>query len=168
MVAADPTQPGRYTLGVLNSTGTQFMVDVTTDSGATWSGPTLVAENATKVHFKPWMAYSPEGILGLTWRANQPGPGPTFPYSVWAAFSSDAGTTFSTPLEISGANSPAPDPKQAAVDDVSWISLNKHNVFVAWGDWRPGEMSGFFSSVKVQAFKHPCPDTPRDDRCRDR
>jgi hypothetical protein len=139
----------------LNATGTQFLVYLTDDWGTTWSGPASVAEDATKVHFKPWMAYSTGGVLGLTWRTDQPGPGPTFPYNVWAAVSHDGGATFSQPLEISTANSPAPDPRQVATDDVSFINLDRHNAFVAWGDWRPGEMSGYFSSVKLQAFIRP-------------
>jgi hypothetical protein len=185
MVAADPTQAGRFTVAVLNSTAGQFLVYTTTDSGTTWTGPTVVSEDATKVHFKAWMAYSPQGVLGITWRTNQPDPDaglvnraavtedadstscpvdddpnnfdpcdPPFPYNVWAAISNNNGASFSQPLEISTGNSPAPDPKQVATDDTSNINLDGQDAFVAWGDWRPGEMTGYFSTIKLQAFNH--------------
>ena len=34
------------------------------------------------------------------------------------------------------------------------ITLDNHDAFIAWGDWRPGEDQGFFSAVKLQAFSH--------------
>jgi hypothetical protein len=160
LVAANPAAAGRYAIAVLNSAGTEFLVYRTADGGNTWSGPTVVTEDNTKVHFKPRMAYSPHGVLGLMWRTNQPGPGPTFPYNVWAAITDDRETSddnrgaFSEPLEVSTADSPAPDPTQLAVDDFSFLTLDREDLFVAWADWRPGEMSGFFSAVKLQAFRH--------------
>ena len=100
------------------------------------------------------MVYSPQGVLGLAWLTIQPGPGPTFPYNVWAAISNDGGATFSEPLRISSADSPAPDPVRGDAFRAVFIDLDRRNAFISWPDWRPGERSGFFSAVKLQAFEH--------------
>jgi hypothetical protein len=153
-VTADPTTPGHFTVAVLNASAGEFLAYVTGDSGTSWSGATVVTEDATKTHQRPWMAISPDGVIGLMWRSNQPGAGPTFPYNVWAAISTDGGTTFGAPLEISSSNSPAPDPAYLGSDDFSFISLDHRDAFVGWADWRPGERAGYFSAVKLQAFTH--------------
>jgi hypothetical protein len=152
MVVADPSVLGHFAVAVLTAGDTQFQVYQTHDSGSTWSGPTVVTEDATKRKIKPWMAYSPDGVLGLAWRSNEPGPGPTFPYNVWAAASHDGGMTFSPPLKVSTATSPAPDPQLDGLDCCSSIALSRQAAFVTWGDWRPGENSIFFSAIKLQAF----------------
>ncbi len=73
---------------------------------------------------------------------------------VFAAISHDAGATFSDPLQISTAASPGPDPKMLeGGDDTSFINLDGQDAFVAWGDWRPGDVSGYFSAVKLHAFR---------------
>jgi hypothetical protein len=160
MVAADPAAPGHFNVVVLNSTGTQFLVYRTTDSGNTWSGPAAVG-NTPGIHFKPSLAYSPDGVLGLMWR-NWTGTPNSSPYNVWAATSNDEGQTFSAPLEISQplnvngsvqTDSPTPDPSWLFFDDDSYITMNNQYAFIAWGDWRPGDRSGFFSAVKLEAFK---------------
>jgi hypothetical protein len=188
-------------VAALNSTSEQFLVYQTLDFGATWSGSTVMTEDASTVHFKPWINYSAQGVLGLMWRsvdtdppaanavtanavtanavtanavtandgtaADDSGPPPGFPddtndgdppstpYTVWAAISYDGGATFSNPLEIST----APSPAQSAstndfADDDSFISLDGQHAYIAWADWRPGDRSGFFSDVKLQAFTH--------------
>jgi hypothetical protein len=176
MVTADPMAPGTYSLAVLNATGTEFLVHVTHDSGATWSQvPTVVTDNPSTTKFKTWMSYSPKGVLGLMWRstaadadvANPTGtsgagdaseadpPDPPSPYTVFAANSDDQGATFSDPLQISTGESPAPDPLMPfGTDDTSFINLDNQDAYVAWGDWRPGDVAGFFSAVKLQAFNH--------------
>jgi hypothetical protein len=100
------------------------------------------------------MAVSPDGVIGIRWRSNDAGSGPTFPYRVWAASSKDGGATFSDPLQITTAPSPAPDPLYLGSDDFSFINLSHQDAFVGWADWRPGERAGFFSAIKLQAFNH--------------
>jgi hypothetical protein len=157
LVAADPSTPGHYSVAVLNNSQTAFSVFQTRNSGRTWSGPTTVA-NDGKTHWNPYLAYSPYGVLGLVWRTNEPGPGPTFPYSIWAAISNNGGRTFSRPLEVNCC-SPAAPPGQLFTggdipQDLSAIALSSKGVYVAWGDWRTGERNIFFSAIKYQAFYH--------------
>jgi hypothetical protein len=158
LVAADPAQAGTFTVAVLNTTGTAFQVFVTHDNGATWSRPAIVTDNSTTMKFKPWINYSPSGDAGLMWRSNtQPGSSPTLPYQLFAAISDNQGATWSPPLQISTAPSPGSDPAWTSFgdrDDTSVIALNNQNAYIGWGDWRPGDVQGFFSAVKLQAFNH--------------
>jgi hypothetical protein len=97
------------------------------------------------------MNYSPKGVLGLMWRTNQGGGA----YDVWAATSDDGGATLSEALRISSANSPGQSPSTyQGLDDTSFISVDGQDAFIGWGDWRPGERSGYFSAVKLQAFTY--------------
>ena len=128
----------------------------TSDSGNTWSGPTTVAEDPDKTHWHPWMAYSPEGVLGMMWQTNETDPYPALsPYSVWAATSDDGGGMFNV-LRVSKADSPAPASgpfNGRTADDLSYIALDEQRVYVIWSDWRSGERNNFFSSIELQAFK---------------
>ncbi len=156
LVAADPTDPGTSTVAVMNSTATAFLSYVTHDNGVTWSGPTTLTDDSTTVKFKTWINYSPDGLLGLAWRSRTlPGGNATTPYLMFAATSDDQGATWSDPLQISTAPSPGSDPLWLGGDrdDTSVIVLSKHDVLVGWGDWRPGEVQGFFSAIKRQAFR---------------
>jgi len=158
-LAADPTTPGHFTVAVLNSTSSRFLVFQTRDSGTTWSAPTEVFDSGPAfVKQRPWMAYSPDGVLGMMWRANQASGIDTAPFLVWAATSDDGGATLSTPLQISTVVSPAPDNGYTAEDDFSFIALSHQDAFIGWADWRgapnSGDRAGFFSGVKLQAFTH--------------
>ena len=170
-MAADPSKKDHFTVAVLNQGDTQFQVFQTNDAGKTWSGPTTVTENATKQHYHAWMAYSPTGVVGLMWRTRQPAPGqnatapaatpagpgggPALPYNVWAAISRDGGATFSEPLKVSSADSPAADSATFGNfgDDYSSIVLDRDYAYVGWADWRPGDRSGFFRAIKLSEFE---------------
>jgi hypothetical protein len=110
----------------------------------------MVSEDATKTQWKPWMAYSPDGTLGLMWRTWQGSPNSS-PYNVWAAFSRGGGATFTQPLEVSDGDSaaPFPHPFPTFADDFSFIALDEHHAFVAWADWRPGARQGFLSIIRL-------------------
>jgi BNR repeat protein len=157
LVAADPTRPDHITVAFLNSANTSLTVLQTHDGGSTWSTPTSVAENAN-IHWKPWMAYGPDGTLGLMWRT-WTGAANTSSYNVWAAISFDGGSTFTKPLEVSNGDSPPPNSAllfPTFADDFSNITLDRQDAFVSWADWRPGggtQRQGFISEVKLQAFK---------------
>jgi hypothetical protein len=144
----------------LNTGRTQFSVFQTRDSGKTWTGPTIVA-NDGKTHWNPWLAYSPKGILGLVWRTNEEAAFPArTPYSIWAATSDDGGSTFSPPLEVNCCSPASPPPNQYGGgngnlgQDFSGIALSDkgQGVYVGWGDWRTGERNLFFSAIKYQTF----------------
>lgn len=164
-VGADPTRKEHFTVALLNDSGANFLVYHTPDAGKTWSDAVTITEAASKTHFAPYVGYSPKGEFGLMWRTYEPNPEnptaspPIMPYSVWAAVSKDGGTTFSKPLQVSQANSPAPpsDPNDAFsfVGDhgPSGIALDGHDgVYVVWADWTPGERAIFFSAIDIHAF----------------
>jgi len=168
MVAADPSKPGHFAVALAANSGKEFDVYQTSDSGNAWTGPAIVSDDSTKSHYHAWLAYSPNGVLGIMWRTRLPGPGqsagpvtegfgggPIWPYSVWAAISRDSGTTFGEPLRVSGSDSPAPQSGAFgnAADDYSSITLDREYAYVGWADWRPGDRSAFFRAIKFDAFK---------------
>ena len=172
LVAADPSKPGHFAIALLMNNSAEFFVYQTNDSGETWNGPATVSDDINKSHYHAWMAFSPGrgddddradhddhhgSVLGLMWKTREAPPGgATFvPYNVWAAISDDGGATFSDPLKVSSATSPAPDarPFGNGGDDFSFITFTAHEALVGWADWRPTERSGFFSAIKLQAFK---------------
>jgi hypothetical protein len=168
LVAADPSKAGHFAVAIPRD-GNQFEVYRTSDAGKSWSKPAIVTEDATKRHYHGWIVYSRQGVLGIMWRTLQPQPGqtvsgppaggpgggPSFPYNVWAAISKDGGTVFSEPLEVSSANSPAPQAGMFANsgDDYSAMAVDGDNVYVGWADWRPVERQGFISTLKVSEFR---------------
>jgi hypothetical protein len=88
----------------------------------------------------------------------------TSPYNVWASVSLDGGKSFTTPLEVSNGDSPAPSPINMGPffatigDDFSYITFNNHDAFVGWTDWRVTdsqgypERQGFISIIPLAAF----------------
>jgi hypothetical protein len=177
MVAADPAHRGTFTVAALDSAGapagesgnaageegeeegaagTALIISVTRDGGKAWSKPVRVTDDADTQKFKAAVAYSPGGVLGMVWRSNtQPGSEVTIPYNVFVATSKDQGATWSAPLRVTSKPSPGSDPgfDSGGLDDLSYISLNGKDVFTGWGDWRPGEVQGYFSAAKLAAFK---------------
>jgi hypothetical protein len=164
-VGADPTTKEHFTVALLDQSGADILVYQTPDSGVTWTGGVKVSEDATKTHFAPWATYSATGQFGLMWRTYEADPqnptasAPIKPWSVWAAVSKDGGATFSQPLKVSKANSPAPnsDPNDAFsfVGDhgPSGMAMDGDGgVYVVWADWTPGERAIFFSAINSQSF----------------
>jgi hypothetical protein len=168
MVAADPSRQGQFTIAVPIN-GREYHVYRTHDAGQTWAGPVALSEDVAKTHYHSSMAYSGKGVLGIMWQTAQsppgqaavaapaggPGGGPAFPYNVWAAISRDGGASFSAPLKISSADSPAPpsDPFGNAGDDYSAIAVSGDHVYVTWADWRSQERASFFRDVALEEFK---------------
>jgi hypothetical protein len=164
-VGADPKKKEHFTVALLSESGDQFSVYQTPDSGKTWSDAVKISEDPSKTHFAPFVATSPNGEFGLMWRTYEPDPQnrtaspPIMPYSVWAVITKDGGATFSKPLKVSKANSPAPpsDPN----DSFSFIGDHGPSgmamdgdggVYVVWADWSPGERAIFFSAINAEAF----------------
>jgi hypothetical protein len=178
-VSADPTKKNHFTATLMNQSGADFLVYQTPDAGKTWSAGVRVTEDASKSHFAPYVAMSPKGEFGLMWRTHESDPskphapdsaasreplsemgrGPSLPFSVWAVVSKDGGATFSQPLKISKANSPAPpdDPNDAfrIVGDhgPSGMAIDGFGgVHVVWADWTPGERAIYLSSINIKSF----------------
>jgi len=167
LVAADPVRAGYFTLAIPIN-GREFHIYRTRDAGKTWSGPVALTEDVGKTHYHAAMAYSQKGVLGIMWRTAQtppgasaigapaggPGGGPAYPYNVWTAVSRDGGATFSAPLEVSSADSPAPPsgPFGNAGDDYSSIAISGDHVYVTWADWRSQERANFFRDIGLNAF----------------
>jgi hypothetical protein len=175
-LAADPGRPGRYAIGVLSPSRTNFLALVTDNSGTTWSGPVTVQETAPGVDFKQWMAYGPTGVLGLMWRKERSdfpappqtsgpmsfftasGPG----YDVYAGISCDGGTTWLAPVRVNAEPSLA---GPVGRDDLSYIALDAHDAHLVWGDRRmvakvkntPTGMGGiqvFYGRVPFSILSH--------------
>lgn len=166
LLGADPTKEGHFIGVLLNDDGSDLLLLQTSDSGATWNMTVTLGEDKAKTHFAPWVASSPSGEFGVMWRtyetdgAKAGASPPYMPYSVWAVVSKDNGATFSKPLKVSKANSPAPpdDPNDSFsfVGDhgPSGMALDDHDgAYVVWADWTPGERAIFFSAINTKAFQ---------------
>jgi hypothetical protein len=167
-------------------------VATTDDSGLSWSSPTVLGnEPVTHITSRPWISYTsvlkhrgehepkhqqgsngPTGVLAILWRNAYPPfdrasflvPGTQ---NVFTVISRNNGETFSAPVQLNSASSPAPDPKQVAEDDVSWVAANTEYVFGAWGDWRAtannpvapgssppsGELNSWIGRASLSSFR---------------
>ena len=130
---ADPVHRGHFV--VMTNPGDGYLrVYRTTDDGKTWSGPTRVGVQGFTV-VKPWINFSPHGMLGVGWRATRADGS----YAFYAAESPDGGRTFPHTLRLSSRFSPAAPPYYVAGDDTSTVALSDDRLYAAWGDWRaPG------------------------------
>lgn len=117
-VAADPSQPGRF--AILTTGGGSVQIYVTLDRGISWvDAVRLNGHPGAKYPFavqRPWISYSPIGVLAVFWRSNYPGSPPAAtglppgPQDVFAAVSFDGGSTFSEPLKLNARPGASPDP----------------------------------------------------------
>lgn len=153
-VAQDPSRPGHYAVAVPGSGTTGLIVYQTTDSGSTWSKPATVQVGTSR----PWIAYSPNGVLGVMGRAVASDNSQT----VLAAFLPDGGSSFQPPTTVS--TSPSPPSGNAYIslyDDVSWITMTNCYAYLAWGDWRhaSGDTTGETNAWMARL------DLPRSSNC---
>lgn len=86
-------------------TGSYMRVGVirSIDGGNTWSRPVPVAPpSANHDQFFPWLSVNDTGLVGVSWldRRNDPA---NIDYQAFAAFSTDAGQTFQTNVQLSTA-----------------------------------------------------------------
>jgi hypothetical protein len=144
-VAADPGQPGRYAIGILNRDATSLVVVVTDNSGETWSAPSTIPEKAEGKDFKQWMDYGPTGVLGFMWKKERadlstPPPGPQRigqtwgkAFDVYASVSCDGGLTW-PPAGRVNAETSASGPN--GFDDLSYLAMDAHYAHMVWGDRR--------------------------------
>ena len=156
MITADPYHRGHFAMQVFDSSGTENQVYTTDDSGATWQGPTQVAESPPNQRFKPWITYGANGDIALVWRTWHGAPDSS-PYDVSAAVGRDQGQSapvFSAPMRISSATGSYPN-GYIAGDDFSWVITNGQYVYIGWGDARSGPVQCWISRVPLADFAVP-------------
>lgn len=141
---ADPSRRGAFAVMTSDSVG-RVLIYRTSDLGKTWRGPAAVGVPQTSV-VKPWLGFSPQGVLGVGWRA-QHSDGT---YDFWAAVSYDHGKTLSRLTKISRASSPKSDPYNIGGDDTSSIAISATTLYAAWGDWRGGLADIWFGGLSLQ------------------
>ncbi len=147
-IATDPSHPGRYSVLVVQRNGAAAAVYVTDDAGATWSSAAVVIGATTgsqDTRTKPWLSYSPLGVLGAMWRTTH-GDGT---YEAWASVSRDGGRTFGEPRRISAAPSPPPGQDYVAGDDFSTVTLTRDRLYAGWGDWRSGHLDAWIGGFSL-------------------
>ena len=175
-VAADPSHPGRFAImsGGEEVTDWQsfnpneLLVSVTSDSGKTWSPTAHIGEAPSNPRWMPWIAYAPNGVLGVSYRTKYgtasclaPEQCSNTSYAMWAAISADGGFRFAPPVRISHAVSAAQLDNGsgfAAGDDFGTVALDDKYLYVAWGDMRktpnssaPGPRSLYFGRLPLPA-----------------
>ena len=144
-VVADPTRPGRF--AVMTMEGTKVISRITSDSGATWSGPTTISQPGDATKFKPWMSYSRGGALGAGWRSGYADG----TYDFWAAASTDGGVTWQPTRRLSTARSLAQHPIWVGGDDTSDVQFGPDDtLYAAWGDWRTGDLEIFWAGFPTR------------------
>jgi len=151
-ISADPTKAGRFAM-LKSETGPRYSVAVSDDYGATWSPFVSAGTVPEAVGFsKPAFEFSRDGVLGLIWRASYADRS----YDIWAAISRDGGRTFSRPLKVSHARSPAFDPYRNAGlfgDDIQDLAMDRENLHLVWGDSRSGFQGVWYGRVRLSDFE---------------
>jgi len=155
MIAADPTKPGRYSVGVAMNKDSEFHVVTTEDYGKSWGTPVVVSQDKAKTHYFAVMSYSPKGVLGMAWHTRLAAGGggfgaPSAPFNIWAAISRDKGKTFSAAVKVSTMDSPGGN---SSGDDYSGIALDGEYLYATWADWRTKTRQNFMGVVPFTEFK---------------
>ena len=140
--AADPTHPGHFAVLAIQSDG-QMLVYRTTDTGRTWSKPSVVYVQGRSAS-KPWIVYSDSGVLGVGWR----GATANGDYGFYAAFSRDNGADW-TIRRLSRADSPTNDTLWVAGDDTSAVTMTGSTLYATWGDWRGHELHTWWGGLPL-------------------
>jgi BNR repeat-like domain len=167
-VAADPARRDAYAVVAQSGDRLTYLVYVTRDGGRTWHGPARIENAPRKVGFKSWLAFSPEGVLGFLWRADDAPPAEvplplpevqpkrTFPYALWGTISRDGGASFSPPLQLSDGPSPAPKLGELGPpDDESFVAVGRRDMHYGWGDWREGDLAAWYGRMPLARFARP-------------
>jgi hypothetical protein len=147
-VSADPRSKGGF--AVMDQVGNIFRVFVTRDAGKTWRRAVSVSNDPGRTASKPWMDYGPTGVLGVMWRSAQSEGGTGV--EVYATISRNGGLSFARPLKISSKPSPPANAADGAGDDLSWITVDRTDVLVGWGDRREGPTQTYLALVPFRAF----------------
>src|SRR6185503_2709967 len=103
------------------------------------------ASGDTFVH--PWIAYSPNGALGVRWRSRHSNGS----FDVDAAVSRDGGITWGNPVRLTAARGAAPPPTNTGIpftgDDCACnLHLTKTRLLTTWADETTGKRELWFGS----------------------
>lgn len=159
-VAADPARAGRFAIMVLDATRTELLVYETVDSGAHWSGPTVLGDRVHRVD-KPAMAFGPTGALGLMWKSVHQSD---LSFDVWSAVSPGMDLPFGAPARLSSRRSAeetcglgGSEGQAYACDELSWMTMDATHLDATWGDNRNGENPWFgrYDFAADPQFHHP-------------
>jgi hypothetical protein len=149
LIAADPSKDGRY--AIARQVGNRIVVSLTEDGGKTWLPPLVAAElpsNATIGHHA--MKYSPQGDLGLIWKAVYPDKS----FDLWSAVLRGARPSFKT-VRVSHAVSPPYIPERGNFmfgDDLSSLDIDSKYLYATWGDNRSGFEGTWFGKVALSDY----------------
>jgi len=172
LVAANPTRKGMFTILV----GSSNTLDayITEDAGKTWakaaSVPTVPGTSFTHLT----AAYSPRGVMAVTWRALYPLPTPAgrvgqrgwhevgqhrdMPerFEIWSAVSRDGGKTFTVPFKVSSAPSPGVSRRRGMRNlgrDFVSVAIDDDFVHMTWYDDRAGFRATWYGRVPLADYK---------------
>jgi hypothetical protein len=144
-VAADPTRAGHYAVAVKEDGGNSVRVHVTSDGGKTWTrsgalGPSVPGT----LHSRLWLAYGPDGALGVVWRLEHLAGDETCAvviqnvgvqhcaYDVVAAVSPKGDTHFGAGVALTPKTT-TPPANYFAGDDVTHVQLDGRFLYAAFG-----------------------------------
>jgi hypothetical protein len=140
---ADPRHKGRF--AVVAQDDGKLVVYVTKNSGKRFQIGGKIPVGGDRTAKKLWLDWSPQGVLGIGWRATTSGGS----YSFFGAVSYDDGRTF-TVHKLSKGDSPTNDPAWVAGDDTSAIWLTKDRFYAVWGDWRGGSLQTWWGGFPLK------------------
>jgi hypothetical protein len=138
-LAADPSTPGRFAVGIFDD-AQKLRVYVTSNDGRTWTTPTRLAGPAGTIGHVPWLAYGPSGALGVMWKSASPD---ATTFDTWAAVAPRGDNRFLPPVRLSRVTSHGPAEKPA-YDDASGVTMSKTALHATWGDWRNPDAIGVY------------------------
>ena len=150
LISADPTSEGRY--AIAQSEGRRIMISLTEDGGKSWLFPVVAAQLPSDAAFGHLaMKYSPQGNLGLIWKAMYPDRS----FDVWSAVSLDHARSFKT-VRVSHEVSPTYNPLRGNFlfgDDLSSLDIDSQYLYVVWGDNRSGFEGTWFGKVPLSDYE---------------
>ena len=156
MVAADPSEPGRFAVVTLTEDESGLLAFLTDDYGETWKDPVQAGGTPGTTLVKPDIGYSPNGRLALMWLAVYPDRS----YAAWSAVSRDGGSEFSSSLQVSS----APSPPRSSIelrgnnwdgDDLSTLAIDDEFVHIVWADGRAGFLGAWYARVPLAEYSFP-------------
>jgi hypothetical protein len=84
------------------------------------------------------------------WKSSDP---KTSQFLVYAALMRSGSTAFSKPLKLSSVPSAGADfVNEGAGDDLSWITVDRTQAYIGWGDRRTGILQAWFARLPLSAF----------------